>query len=352
MRRGRSIRGDIGGVRARRRRPPARSRRAARTAGWRQSPATVTRVDLRATGVREAPPRENGLEPDERAGARADPSDAGSLSQGGGVGGVGGEGLGGPVTDPGTAARSTRRRATWVRRARRCSIRTTRRWAARMLAPLPCGSGRTNDADGIKITLSRRAARSRTWHLRATAVLSQTGADVHPPPDPQDVWNMATNTAGGTTPTGAIDEPHDDACDREERRRLRRSRRRGTSRRGSSPAPSIWNWFGTHFVKNWVNTDGAGHAVGAAILGIRLGRSAPHLVVGQDSPLTGAASPWTTRAAASVTSSRRRGSGSSRSPSKARPATVSASSTTSRTSAPARSLRRGCRSKGRSAGRR
>ena len=44
-------------------------------------------------------------------------------------------------------------------------------------------------------------------------------------------------------------------------------------------------------MKNWTSLDKAGHSVGAAILGIHSGDLAPHLVVGQNSPVNGSGNP-------------------------------------------------------------
>ncbi|MGH7295171.1 MAG: hypothetical protein ACRELB_09570, partial [Polyangiaceae bacterium] len=52
-----------------------------------------------------------------------------------------------------------------------------------------------------------------------------------------------------------------------------------------------YNSYGTQLVKNWTSTDQKGHPVGAAILGVRSGDTAPTLVVGVNSPLNGSGIP-------------------------------------------------------------
>src|SRR5262249_37646546 len=46
-----------------------------------------------------------------------------------------------------------------------------------------------------------------------------------------------------------------------------------------------YNSYGTQFVKNWTLPDKAGNPIGAAILSVRSGKTAPSLVAGQNSPL-------------------------------------------------------------------
>jgi hypothetical protein len=102
---------------------------------------------------------------------------------------------------------------------------------------------------------------------------------------------MATQTASGTTPSGAHDT-------------LTVSLTIAKGGAAYGPITETWkvaparltgtvyyNSYGTQYVKNWKSQDSAGHALGAAILGIRSGDTAPTLIVGQNSPLDGSGNP-------------------------------------------------------------
>ncbi len=212
--------------------------------------------------------------------------DAGALSGGGGVGGVGGEGLGGPVGSAGTVAGL--QNPTGNGQAQGLSFlypydKTV--WPRGMNAPLLQWTWTTNDADAILIALSTTSGSfSYTGTFGRPPILMTTGGPFVRMPIPQDVWDMATNTAGGVTTNGKPDQLT-----------VSLTVAKGTMAYG--PITETWtvaparltgtvyyNSYGTQLVKNWVSKDGSGHAVGAAILGIRSGDDAPKLVVGQNSP--------------------------------------------------------------------
>ena len=81
-----------------------------------------------------------------------------------------------------------------------------------MLAPLlmwgTTGASAGNiNADAIQISLKTTSGSfSYTGTFGPPAILAQTGGPYIRSPIPQDVWDIATNTAGGTTPTGAVDQ--------------------------------------------------------------------------------------------------------------------------------------------------
>ena len=148
------------------------------------------------------------------------------------------------------------------------------------------------NADAIQISLKTTSGSfSYTGTFGPPAILAQTGGPYIRSPIPQDVWDIATNTAGGTTPTGAVDQ-------------LTMSLTIAVAGIGYGPLSETWNVapgrltgtvyynsYGTQFVKNWTTLDKAGHSVGAAILGIHSGDLAPHLVVGENSPVNGSGNP-------------------------------------------------------------
>jgi hypothetical protein len=215
------------------------------------------------------------------------PASVAQLSAGGGVGGVGGEGLGPAVTDMptltalGSPANNGQAMGLTFLYPYNSTV-----WPRGMLAPLLQWSWMPGDADAVLIKLSTTTG-SFTWSgtFGRPAILTQTGGHFIRMPIPQDIWTMATNTAGGTDKlTVALTVAKGGV--------------------GYGPITETWtvapalltgtvyyNSYGTHFVKNWVSLDGAGNPVGAAILGVRSGATAPTLIAGQDSPLDGNGHP-------------------------------------------------------------
>jgi len=221
------------------------------------------------------------------------PTTVAQLSALGGVGGVGGEGLGVAVTDP--AALAALANPTGDAGSPGLTFlypydKTV--WPRGMIAPLLMWSWGPGDADAIQIELATGSGSfSWTGTFGRPAILSMTGGPYIRSPIPQDVWDMATNTAGALTTAGKPDPLI-----------VKLTVEKGGV--GAGPITETWpvapgrltgtvyyNSYGTHFVKNWVNADGAGNAVGAAILGIASGATAPTLVVGQNSPLNASGFP-------------------------------------------------------------
>jgi hypothetical protein len=215
------------------------------------------------------------------------PSGVGDLSSGGGVGGVGGEGLGGPVSS--TSTITALQSPTNNGQAQGLSFlypydKTV--WPRGMVAPLLQWTWTTGDADAILVKLQTTSGSfSYVGTFSPPPILMTTGGKFIRMPIPQDVWNVATDTAGGKTPGGQPDQ-------------LMLALTVAKGGQGYGPIGETWtvapgrltgtvyyNSYGTHFVKNWTSADGAGHPVGAAILGIASGATAPTLVVGKDSPL-------------------------------------------------------------------
>jgi hypothetical protein len=196
---------------------------------------------------------------------------------------VGGEGLGG-VVDPGTL--TTLQNPTGNGQVQNLALlypydKTV--WPRGMIAPLLMWSWATNDADAILIKLSTTSGSfSWTGAFARPAILTQTGGHFIRHPIPQDVWDAATNTAGGTV-NGMPDQ-------------LTVSLTVAKGGMAYGPISETWkvapgrltgtvyyNSYGTQLVQNWIYPDAKQHRVGAAILGVRSGDTAPTLVVGQNS---------------------------------------------------------------------
>ncbi len=207
------------------------------------------------------------------------------LGVGGGVGGVGGEGLGGAVTDTATmtALQTPSGDAGGSGLAFLYPYDKTV-WPRGMLAPLLMWTWATNDADAIQISLT-----TTSGSFSYTGTFGRPSLDVPPAtfvhmPIPQDIWDTATNTAGGTTPAGTPDD-------------LIVSLVIAKSGVGYGPISETWhvaparltgtvyyNAYGTGYVQNWgANVDTAGNRLGGAVLGVRSGDLAPTLVVGENS---------------------------------------------------------------------
>ncbi len=214
------------------------------------------------------------------------PANVAALSAGGGVGGVGGEGLGGPVTS--TAALAALANPGSDAGTQGLTLLYPYNgtvWPRGMLAPLLMWSWTPGDADAIQIELATGSG-SFSWKgtFARPAILAQSGGNFIRHPIPEDIWDMATNTAGALTLAGKPDPLVVKLT----------VERAGV---GAGPVTQTWpvapgrltgsvyyNSYGTQLVKNWGgNTDKAGHRIGAAILGIRSGDVAPALVVGLNS---------------------------------------------------------------------
>ncbi len=228
--------------------------------------------------------QQNGGNPNAPGEGAQTPTMTSQLSAGGGVGGVGGEGLGGAVSD--TATLMALQNPTGSAASQNLTLlypydKTV--WPRGMLAPLLMWSWMPGDADAIQIKLTTTTGSfSWTGTFGRPAILAQTGGSFIRHPIPQDIWDMATNTAGGS------------------KDQLTMSLTIAKGGVGYGPITQTWtiatarltgtvyyNSYGTQLVKNWVSPDGAGNPVGAAILGVRSGDTGPTLIVGQNSPLGG-----------------------------------------------------------------
>jgi hypothetical protein len=208
------------------------------------------------------------------------PTMTSQLSAGGGVGGVGGEGLGGAVTDQPTLTALGSPMSGASQNLAFLYPYDKTIWPRGMLAPLLMWSWTTNDADAIQISLTTTTGSfSWTGTFGRPAILQQTGGAFIRSPIPQDVWDSATNTASG---------PGD---------QLTVSLVVAKNGMAYGPITETWtvaparltgtvyyNSYGTQLVFNWgQNRDAAGNPIGAAILGVRSGDVAPTLVVGEPS---------------------------------------------------------------------
>jgi hypothetical protein len=215
------------------------------------------------------------------------PANVAALTAGGGVGGVGGEGLGGAVSDPATlaalAAPTTNASLTWL------YPYNATVWPRGLLAPLLMWRWTTNDADAVKIELSTTSG-SFKWSgtfARPAILASTPGVGFIRHPIPQDIWDIATNTAGGLTPDG-----------RPEQLSIKLTIAKGGV--GYGPISETWtvaparltgtiyyNSYGTLLAQNLGGAVGGNGKFGGAVLSIRVGDTGPKLLAGNSTLNTG-----------------------------------------------------------------
>src|SRR5581483_1751755 len=154
-------------------------------------------------------------------------------------------------------------------------------WPRGLPAPLLMWSWSTADADAIQIRL-RTTSGSFDWTgtFGRPPILSQTGGAFIRHPIPEDVWDMATNTAGGKTPGGATDQLT-----------VYLTVAKGGVAYG--PVTETWtiaparlsgiiyyNSYGTKLAQNYSGALGPNPQFGGAVLSIHVGDSAPQLAAG------------------------------------------------------------------------
>jgi len=150
---------------------------------------------------------QNGSNPGNPAEATQIPSMLAQLTAGGGVGGVGGEGIGPAVSDMPTLAALGAPAGNGQAQGLTFLYPYDKTvFPQGLLAPLLMWSWSTGDADAVQIGL-KTASGSFSWTgtFGRPPILAQTGGKFIRMPIPQDVWTIATNTAGGKTPSGMPD---------------------------------------------------------------------------------------------------------------------------------------------------
>lgn len=211
-------------------------------------------------------------------------ADAASLTAGGGIGGVGGEGLGGPVTDPATKAALGA--PTSNGSAEELSLLYPYAgtvFPRGLLAPLLMWRWSVDDADAVRLTV-RTTSGSFAWTgtFGRPAILATTGGKFVRHPIPQDVWKAATDSAGGLTPDGARDELEVSLTV------ARGGVAYGPIAQTYTIAPArlsgvvYYNSYGTRYAENFGGAVGGNGRFGGATLSIRVGETAPRLVAGGD----------------------------------------------------------------------
>jgi hypothetical protein len=197
------------------------------------------------------------------------------LTNGGGIGGVGGEGLGGAVGDPATLAALGAPTGDGAAQGLKLLYPYDKTvWPRGLLAPILMWDWATGDADAIQLHLETTSGSfSYTGTFARPAILGSGGKFIRHP-IPQDVWDMATNSAGGTDTLtvsltvakgGMAYGPISEAW---------------TIAPGRLSGTIYYNSYGTRLAKNSGGAVGGDHLFGAAVLSIHVGDTAPKVVAG------------------------------------------------------------------------
>ncbi len=205
------------------------------------------------------------------------PTTVGQLTAGGGVGGVGGEGLGGPVTDVPTitalgapTSNGSAQGLTFLYPYDKTV------WPRGLPAPLVMWTWTPGDADAIQITLKTTTGSfSYAGTFAKPPILATTKGNFIRMPIPQDVWDMATNTAGGAgdqltlgltvakagVAYGPITQTY-------------------TIAEARLDGIIYYNSYGTQLAQNATGAVGGNGLYGGAVLSIHVGDTGPKLAAG------------------------------------------------------------------------
>jgi hypothetical protein len=219
---------------------------------------------------------QNGADPQNPLEAPQIATTVASLTAGGGIGGVGGEGLGVAVSDPALVTAlgapvgdGSAQGLKWLYPYDKTV------WPRGLLAPNLMWDWSIGDADAIQIELTTQ---SGSFSYKGTfgrpAILAQTNGKFVRHPIPQDVWNAATNSAGGTdTLTLRLTVAKNGMA-------------YGPISRTWTVAPArlsgiiYYNSYGTQLAQNLGGAVGGNHMFGGAVLSIHGGDTGPKLTAG------------------------------------------------------------------------
>ncbi len=222
---------------------------------------------------------QNGANPSIPGQASQIPSSVGKLTEGGGPGGVGGQGLGVAIDDPALISKLDDPGSD----GSALNLKFVYPYDGTVfprgvLAPLVAWDYSKGDADAVKIELSTQ---SGSFHWSGSfgrpAILADTGGPFVQHPIPQDVWERASNSASGkadplilavTVASGG--EAYGPI---EQHWVIANARLSGVI---------YYNSYGTQLAKNFTGAVAGDGKFGGATLGIRVGDTAPTLVAGSD----------------------------------------------------------------------
>jgi len=205
------------------------------------------------------------------------------LTQDGGVGGVGGEGLGAGISDPiiitALGAPMGDGKAEGLRFLYPYDHTVFPRG---ILAPLLMWESTLGDVDAIRIDLETPSG-SFKWNgtFSKPPILQQTGGAFTRHPIPQDVWAMATNTAGGKAPDGTQDKLIVKLTIAKGGQAYGPITETWTIAPGRLSGIIYYNSYGTKLAKNYPGAVGGDGMFGGAVLSIKVGDTGPQLAAGK-----------------------------------------------------------------------
>ena len=207
------------------------------------------------------------------------PADEDALTSGGGPGGVGGEGLGTEVTDDLliNALANPENEGT-AENLRFIYPYEGTIFPRGVLAPLVAWSWSLADAEAIQLSL-RTESGSFSWtgQFGRPAILSETGGPFVQHPIPENIWQLASNSASGKEDRliVALTVAQDGQAygPIEARWTIAEARLSGTI---------YYNSYGTNLARNFTGAVGGDGRFGGATLGIKVGDTGPSLIAGQD----------------------------------------------------------------------
>jgi hypothetical protein len=210
----------------------------------------------------------------------------GELTTGGGIGGVGGEGLGQALADVGLLGALDTPAGDGQAEGLRLLYPYDRTvWPRGMLAPLLMWEWSHGDADAIKIELATSSG-SFSWKgtFARPAILAQTGGRFIRHPIPQDIWATATDTAGGLALDGSVDRLIVKLTVAKDGQAYGPITQSWTVAPGRLSGIIYYNTYGTNLAKNYPGAVGGDGMFGGAVLSIRVGDTGPSLTAGSSGP--------------------------------------------------------------------
>jgi hypothetical protein len=210
------------------------------------------------------------------------PTTVGQLTSGGGVGGVGGEGLGTTVTDvPTQMALATPANNGIAQNLQFLYPYNATVFPRGLLAPLIQWSWSIGDADAVEIQLSTTSGSfSWTGTFAKPAILAMTSGKFIRMPIPQDVWNIATNSAGGPTSNNMPDQLTMNLVVASGGQGYGPITENFTIAPGRLDGIIYYNSYGTQLAQNYGGAVGGNGMFGGAVLSIHVGDTGPQLVAG------------------------------------------------------------------------
>ncbi|MCH2107996.1 MAG: hypothetical protein MK135_01605 [Polyangiaceae bacterium] len=207
------------------------------------------------------------------------PADENALTAGGGPGGVGGEGLGTAIDDEAISSALDSPESDGASKNLKFVYPYEGTIFPRgILAPLVAWQWDDADADAILLELNNEAGTfSWSGKFGRPAILETTAGNFHQHPIPQNIWEQATNTAGGPDDqlTLSLTVLHEDKA-------YGPITQKWTVAEARLSGTIYYNSYGTNLAKNFNGAVGGDNRFGGATLSIRVGDTSPELVAGSD----------------------------------------------------------------------